>query len=45
MVTQGSSPFANPQLLAQYYQRVEEVQINIPQTNQIWVIEVWQPAP
>lgn len=45
MITQGSSPLANPQLIAQYYTRVEEVPITIPQVGQVWVIEVWQPKP
>lgn len=39
----GFSPFVSQDELAQYYYQVKILTAAMPQTGQVWIIEVWEP--
>jgi len=38
-----NAPFGYENLIPQYYVRVAEIDAPMPQTNQFWAIEIWEP--
>jgi hypothetical protein len=43
IITSGSSPFAKVDLISQYYVHVKDFNISMPQSNENWVLEDWEP--
>jgi hypothetical protein len=43
IITSGYSSFAKMELISQYYFHVKDFNISMPQSNQNWTLEYWEP--
>jgi len=43
IITSGYSIFAKMELISQYYVHVKDFHISMPQSNQTWDLEYWEP--
>ncbi len=44
ILTQGHRNLVPPDIVNQYYIKVETITLDMPQTHQTWVIEIWEPT-
>jgi hypothetical protein len=42
-VTDGKAVFFHDKLLPEYYSQAAVINVDMPQTNHIWKIQVWKP--